>query len=198
MSPEEETRQRIIQGAAQVFAQKGYEGATTRTIAQAAGVNEVTLFRHFGNKKNIFMAVIEQFSALPNLRAALEEQITGNYREDLLTLGNHFMTMMLKRRKNILMSLCTAERLPEIRKVVAQPPSQQQQMLSGYLRQQIERGTVRDLPNPELAAKLFFGMLFEFAISQPLLAGTPIEHIPPEKVVAQVVDIFVRGTIKHD
>lgn len=194
MSPEDETKQRIIQGAAQVFAQKGYDGATTRAIAQAAGVNEVTLFRHFGNKKNIFMAVIECFSALPGLRSALDEQITGNYQEDLLTLGNHFLTMLLKRRKAILMSLCAAERLPEIRKVVAQPPIQQQQMLSGYLRQQIERGTVRDLPSPELAAKVFFGMLFEFAISQPLLAGTPTEHIPPEEVVAQVVDIFVRGT----
>ena len=71
-------------------------------------------------------------------------------------------------------------------------------MLSGYLRQQIEHGTVRDLPNPELAAKLFFGMLFEFAISQPLIAGTPIEDIPPEEVVTQLVDIFVHGTIKHD
>ena len=197
MSPEEETRQRIIQGAAQVFGEMGYDGATTRAIAEAAGVNEVTLFRHFGNKKNIFMAVIERFSALPGLRSALAEQLTGNYEEDLTTLGNHFLVRMLKQRKSILMSLCTAERLPEIREVVAQPPTQQQQMLSGYLRQQIERGTVRDLPNPELAAKLFFGMLFEFAISQPLLTSTPIEHIPPEEVVAQVVDIFVRGTIKH-
>jgi AcrR family transcriptional regulator len=174
----------------------GYDGATTRAIAEAASVNEVTLFRHFGNKKNIFMAVIEQFSALPGLRAALAEQLTGNYYEDLVTLGNHFLARMLKRRKAILMSLCAAERLPEIRDIVAQPPAQQQQMLSGYLRQQIERGAVRDLPSPELAAKMFFGMLFEFAISQPLLAGTPLEHMPPEEVVAQVVDVFVRGTMK--
>jgi AcrR family transcriptional regulator len=196
MSPEEETREHIVQGAAQVFAQKGYEGATTRAIAQAAGVNEVTLFRHFGNKKNIFMAVIERFSALPGLEMAMKDQLTGDYRQDLTKLGTHFLTTMLKQRKAILMSLCAAERLPEIRDVVAQPPTQQQQMLSSYLRQQIERGAVRDLPSPELAAKMFFGILFEFAISQSLIAGTPIEHIPPEEVVAQVVDIFVRGTMK--
>ena len=194
MSPEDETRERIIQGAAQIFAQKGYEGATTRAIAQAAGVNEVTLFRHFGSKRNIFMAVIERFSALPGLQTTVENQLTGDYRQDLTRLGTHFLQTMLKRRKAILMSLCTAERLPEIRDVVAQPPTQQQQMLSGYLRQQIARGTVRDLASPELAAKIFFGTLFEFAISQPLIAGTPMEHIPPEEVVAQVVDIFVRGT----
>ena len=198
MSPIEETKQRIIQAAAQAFGKMGYDGATTRAIAEAAGVNEVTLFRHFGNKKNLYVAMIDQYSALPDLRAALEEQMTGNYHQDLLILGNHYFTMMLKRRKNILMSMCAAERLPEIREAIAQPPTQQQQMLSDYLRQQTARGTVRDLPNPELVAKVFFGMLFEFAISQPLLAGTPLEHIPPEEVVAQVVDVFVRGTIKSN
>jgi AcrR family transcriptional regulator len=198
MSPEDETKQRIIQGAAQIFAEKGYDGATTREIAEAASVNEVTLFRHFGSKKNIFMTVIERFSALPGLEAAMKDQLTGDYRQDLAKLGSHFLETMLKRRKAILMSLCTAERLPEIRDVVAQAPTQQQRMLSSYLWQQIERGTMRDLSNPELVAKLFFGMLFEFAISQPFLADTPIGHVSPEEVVAQVVDIFVRGTIKHD
>jgi AcrR family transcriptional regulator len=196
MSTEDETKQRIIQGAAQVFAEKGYDGATTREIAEAAGVNEVTLFRHFGSKKNIFMAVIERFSALPGLEAAMKDQLTGDYRQDLAKLGSHFLETMLKRRKAILMSLCTAERLPEIRDVVAQPPAHQQRILSGYLRQQIERGVVRDLPSPELAAKVFFGMLFEFAISQPFTASTPIKHIPLEEVITQVVDIFVRGTIE--
>jgi AcrR family transcriptional regulator len=195
MSPAEETKQRIIQAAAQVFGKMGYDGATTRAIAEAAGVNEVTLFRHFGNKKNIYMAVIDQFSPLPNLRAALEEQMTGNYREDLLTLGNHFMTTMLKQRKNILMSMCAAERLPEVREAVARPPTQQQQMLSGYLREQIARGVVRDLLNPDLAAEMFFGMLFEFAIGRPLYAGTPVGEIPAQDAVDQLVDIFVRGTM---
>jgi AcrR family transcriptional regulator len=191
MSPEDETRERIIQGAAQVFAQKGYEGATTREIAAAADVNEVTLFRHFGNKKNIFMAVIERFSALPGLEAAMQDQLTGDYRQDLTQLGTHFLQTMLKQRKAILLSLCTAERLPEIRDVVADPPTRQRQMLSAYLRQQIERGVVRDL-NPELVAQAFFGMLFEFAISYELYPDTP--RIAPEEVVTQYVDIFVRGT----
>jgi AcrR family transcriptional regulator len=195
MSPEDETRERIIQGAAQVFAEKGYEGATTREIAEAAGLNEVTLFRHFGSKKNLFLAVIERFSALPGLEAAMQDQLTGNYRQDLTQMGTHFLKTMLKRRRAILMSLYTAERLPEIRDVVAQPPTRQQQILSAYLRQQIARGVVRDLPNPELAAKMFFGMLFEFAISQTLVAGTPIENLSLEEVVAQMVDVFVWGTV---
>jgi AcrR family transcriptional regulator len=192
MSPEDETRERIIQGAAQVFAEKGYDGATTRKIAEAARVNEVTLFRHFGSKKNLFLAVIERFSALPGLEAAMQDQLTGDYRQDLTRLGTHFLETMLKRRNAILMSLCAAERLPEIRDVVAQPPTRQQKILGAYLRQQIARGVVRQL-NPELAAQAFFGMLFEFAIGHAFYPGG--EQITPEEIIAQYVDIFVQGTI---
>lgn len=195
MSPEDETRQRIIRGAAQVFAQKGYEGATTRAIAQAAGVNEVTLFRHFGNKKNLFMAFVSQESPLQSVREALEQQLTGDYRQDLLTMGNQFLATMLVRRKEILMSLCAAEQLPDMREAVAQMPAQLRQVLGEYLRQQMARGTAREM-NPHMAAQAFFGMLFAFAISQGLLEGTPAAQIPPQAVVEQFVDIFVRGTKK--
>lgn len=45
-----DVRERLIEAAARVFAEAGYRGATTRRIAQDAGVNEITLFRHFGSK----------------------------------------------------------------------------------------------------------------------------------------------------
>jgi AcrR family transcriptional regulator len=195
MSPEDETKQRIIQGAMQVFAQKGYAGATTREIAAAADVNEVTLFRHFGNKKALFMAAISQESPLQSVKEALEKQLTGNYRQDLLAMGNQFLAAMLKQRKEILMSLCAAEQMPEMREIVAQMPAQLRQVLGEYLQRQMMRGATRAM-NPQMAAQAFFGMLFAFAISQGLLESTPAAQIPPEDVVAQFVDIFVRGTIK--
>lgn len=45
-----DVREKLIESAAKVFAEAGYRGATTRRIAQEAGVNEITLFRHFGSK----------------------------------------------------------------------------------------------------------------------------------------------------
>jgi AcrR family transcriptional regulator len=190
----EKTRERILQAAAQVFSEKGYAGATTRAITAEAGVNEVTLFRHFGNKKNLMLAVINRFSALPGLEAALEGQFTGDYRQDLLRIGTHFLAVMDRRRKAILMTMCEAQRQPELREVIAQPPARQRQMLGKYLRQQIERGVVRDLPDPELAAQAFFGMFFEYSINQTLT--DPSEpQISQAEVVAQFVDIFVRGTM---
>lgn len=52
-------RERILAAAGVLFAREGLEGATTRAIATEAGVNEVTLFRLFGNKKNLLAAVVQ-------------------------------------------------------------------------------------------------------------------------------------------
>ena len=51
MTPE--IQNRILAAAARVYAQYGFRGATTRLIANEAGVNEVTLFRTFGSKAEL-------------------------------------------------------------------------------------------------------------------------------------------------
>jgi AcrR family transcriptional regulator len=190
-----DTRESIIQAAAQVFSRKGYAGATTRAIAAEAGVNEVTIFRHFGKKKKLLLAVIERFSALPGLGQALKDKLSGDYRQDLTRIAQIFMEMMGRNRQAILMTMCEAQRSPEIREIVAEPPARQRQMLGQYLRHQIEAGVVRELPDPELAAQAFFALFFEYNIAQTLREEDP--STSTEEAIAQLVDIFVRGTIKE-
>ena len=52
------TRQRILEGAERVFSRDGFQGATTREIAREAGVNEVTLFRHFRSRDDLLRETI--------------------------------------------------------------------------------------------------------------------------------------------
>lgn len=54
------TRQRIVNTALELFASKGITETTTRQIADFAKVNEVTLFRHFGNKHGLLLAVLQE------------------------------------------------------------------------------------------------------------------------------------------
>lgn len=54
------TRQRIVNTALELFASKGITETTTRQIADFAQVNEVTLFRHFGNKHGLLLAVLQE------------------------------------------------------------------------------------------------------------------------------------------
>ncbi len=55
-----ETEKKILEAALNLFAEKGYSGATTRVIAEKAGVSELTLFRKFKTKKNLFDTLISQ------------------------------------------------------------------------------------------------------------------------------------------
>ena len=45
-----DAREKILLAATALYAETGFRGATTRQIAELAGVNEVTLFRQFGSK----------------------------------------------------------------------------------------------------------------------------------------------------
>ena len=64
----EARKEQIIQSALSVFIEKGYAKTTTAEIARAAGISEVTLFRHFNSKQEIFLAGIEPilFDTLSN------------------------------------------------------------------------------------------------------------------------------------
>ena len=51
-------REQLLDAAVRLYAEAGYHGATTRRIASAAGVNEITLFRHFGSKDALIREAI--------------------------------------------------------------------------------------------------------------------------------------------
>ncbi|MGK0289922.1 MAG: AcrR family transcriptional regulator [bacterium] len=55
-----DARERVLKAGVQLFAEKGFKTTTTRMIAKFAGVNEVTLFRLFGSKMELFQVILKQ------------------------------------------------------------------------------------------------------------------------------------------
>lgn len=53
----EERREAIVRAVRKVFAEKGFHGTTTRELAEAAGVSEALLFKHFPNKESLYAAM---------------------------------------------------------------------------------------------------------------------------------------------
>jgi len=68
------TEVRIVEAAAQLFARHGFKAATTREIAQLADINEVTLFRYFLHKPDLFCAAVE--SRLGRIKLGRELQMS--------------------------------------------------------------------------------------------------------------------------
>src|SRR5690242_6664520 len=55
----EDTRRRILETALDIFAAEGYEGASTRLLAERAGVNLPAIQYYFGSKEGLYRAVVE-------------------------------------------------------------------------------------------------------------------------------------------
>src|SRR5881409_4313013 len=72
-SSRRERQASIIAAAASLFAQKGFNGTTTREIARTAGISEALLFRYFPTKRALYAAIIAARSQLSQLMASIEE-----------------------------------------------------------------------------------------------------------------------------
>jgi AcrR family transcriptional regulator len=69
------TRQKLIHAAIELFAAQGVTETTTKQIAELAQVNEVTLFRQFGNKHGLLLAVIEDAEVFARLGQSLANEL---------------------------------------------------------------------------------------------------------------------------
>lgn len=68
LPPEPNARQRLLAGATRVFSRLGFESATTRTIAEEAGVNLASIPYYFGTKEALYQEVIAALCASINLK----------------------------------------------------------------------------------------------------------------------------------
>ena len=69
------TEGRIIAAAVQLFARQGYKGTSTRDISRLARVNEVTLFRYFPRKTQLFAAAAESRLGRLRMRGELQSRL---------------------------------------------------------------------------------------------------------------------------
>jgi AcrR family transcriptional regulator len=188
-----DTRQRILEAASELASQVGYARATTKAIAKAAGVNEITLFRHFGTKEKLFEAAIEQYGG-PALASAIEAQLTGEYRQDLTTVGSLLLTILLERREMLRLLLCESAHIPNVRTVLSRNPRELREMLARYLKSLMDQGRIKE-QHPEAMAQAFMGMFFAYAISLDIFEEEIKPPMPNSELIALFVDIFVAGTL---
>jgi TetR/AcrR family transcriptional regulator len=78
----EERRSRLIEAAVDLFSRRGFEGAATKQIADAAGVHEVLLFRDFGSKQGLYTAILDHKAKEARHEESLEELRTLADRKD--------------------------------------------------------------------------------------------------------------------
>ena len=97
----EERRKQILKSAIRVFAQMTYHGATTKRIAEEAGITEALIYRYFGSKRALFTEAIIHTSE--RLVSGLEGELQRNRDNPFLALENCFRyyTLVLERNQEM-------------------------------------------------------------------------------------------------
>ena len=183
------TYRRIIKAAADSFQSLGYARTTTQVIANKAGVAEVTLFRHFGDKQKLFLAVAQQIGGGVDFEI-LEAKLSGNLEADLHLICESTLRFFLAQQDAIRMLMFEAIHFPEMKAALAQNPSSMIELLERYFQQQIDASKIDEI-NPQVIAQSFMSMVFGYAIGMhPVRELLPAE-ISVEEVTAEFVRIFL-------
>jgi AcrR family transcriptional regulator len=90
-----ERRQAVLDTASRVFSRSSYRGATTAEIAREAGITEPILYRHFGSKRDLYLACLEE--AWRDLRAVSEDAVAKSPETCLGAVADAYM----ERRSNL-------------------------------------------------------------------------------------------------
>src|SRR5579884_4336938 len=85
----EERRESILRSAKHVFARSTYAEASTSELARESEVTEPMLYKHFGSKKGLFLAVISEFSA--QFLATLQDRISHRAEQDIRDALEHII-----------------------------------------------------------------------------------------------------------
>ncbi|MFT4175451.1 MAG: TetR/AcrR family transcriptional regulator [Luteolibacter sp.] len=184
------TRLRLLEAARAEFSEKGLEGATTRGIAERAGCNEVTLFRHFENKQKLLSAVVQETSEEFRHFCSCPGKMSGDLAEDLLLFGKAYNDSLVQCEGMVRTLIGESSRKPNLcQELIGDVLLPFHRSISHYLEERIQAGVVR----PDLNT-LAFAEIFTSALLGSLLRRTSgLSTLDKETGYRSVVDLLIRG-----
>jgi AcrR family transcriptional regulator len=181
----EDIRDRILAATLRVYAEAGFRGTTTRRVAQEAGVNEITLFRHFGTKAALVKAALKAGSHGVRFTPAEPVDPERELFEWALATYSHWY----EHRRLINQALGDLAEHPELAPDICEEPGSAHAALVGYLMRMQELGLTSRPFQADAAAGLLLGSVFTHAVWRDHFErpGLP----PVEEVIRQYVALVL-------
>jgi AcrR family transcriptional regulator len=186
-----DARELLLDAALKVFAEHGTRGATTRRIAHAAGVNEVTLFRHFGSKEGLLREALEKS---PRAQAFIDTRLPEtpvDPEAELTEFCRHHHRALHESRSIIRKCMGEFEEHPETTRHACQLPVMIANALQTYLQRLRAAGLARGDWNPRAASAMLMGTLFNDAMGRDCMP----ERFPysDREGITQYVALFLQA-----
>jgi AcrR family transcriptional regulator len=139
-----ESREKILEAAARVYAETGFRGATTRRIAEEAGVNEITIFRHFGSKAALIAEALRSHTGFPSSAVHWLPETPADPERELTAWSDAHLTHLRHMRSLIRTTMGELEERPEVAPCAAEMPRSASADLRRYLDRLYDEGFVRE------------------------------------------------------
>jgi len=178
---------------------QGVAETTTRQIAEQAGVNEVTLFRHFGNKHGLLLAVMQDKEALSRLGMALGQQSTqmGSASQAIKDYATVHLQALEQIQEFVRSLIGEAGHYPdENRRALGRGLLQANRYTAQYLATILEHEQLQTRLPTEKLASLLNSMLLGYAV---LEFTSEFNNLWPsrESFIEALVELFMYGAIAH-
>ncbi len=181
------SRERILEAAARVYAMHGFRGATTRLIANEAGVNEVTLFRTFGSKSALIEAVLAQHGHSRPALALPDEPVDPS--SELTAFVAESLERVREMRPLLMHTMSEVDERPEAHEFACRGRHHVHDTITTYVRRLQARGLARADVNAEVAAVMLTATVMSDAVSRHIV---PDVYPPIESAAEQYVRAFLR------
>ncbi len=184
------SREKLLEAAIQVFAESGFRGATTRRIAEAAGVNEVTLFRRFKSKAALIDEAARRYVEQPHDYAL--PAVPRHPRREVTAWCASQLAFLRKSRSLIRKCMAELEEHPEMAACMRYGPSLSCRQLRDYSRAVCHAAGIADRGDRVgTACAMLAGALFADAMGRDM---TPEVYPQPERrAAAQYARTFLRA-----
>ena len=188
-------RQQILEVAFGLFARKGYDGATTRQIAEEAGINEALLFRHFSSKEKLYWTMIEEVCQPRGRRQRIQNLLDagGTDFEVFQGIARDILARTPRDRQLTRLLWFTALENHELsarffRTFIAD----YYEAFASYIRRRIRLGVFRKA-DPLVAARGFLGMVAYHFLIQEFFSGEQYQKFDSEEVADTLAGIWLAG-----
>lgn len=197
----DERRQQICKIAMRLFSERGFGGTTTKEIANAAGVSEATVFKHFSNKDELYTAILDNKACdhgFDNPFAEIADKIEA--KDDFGVFYGMALNALNKHRDDsdfLRLMLHSALEDHEIAHVFFENfITHVYDFLGGYIRQRQADGAFREI-EPSLVVRAFIGMFVHHSLNNILWdKEQKLLKISNEEAAREFTEILLRGIKK--
>jgi TetR/AcrR family transcriptional regulator len=189
-----ERRTQILREAARCFGTRGFRGTTTRDIANAVGITEAALYRHFSGKEAIYAAILDARMAAPEVMEAVEPAARAKDDDKVFsTLAMAVLNSVEADPSFLRLLLYSALENHEMARPFYETRVRRlREFLTKYIGQRQRDGEFRDV-DPVLAARAFVGMVADHMIARTVFGQKDLASHSTERIAETFTSIFLDG-----